>query len=916
MADYLAGFYPEWVDKEENPRQIILDLGKMITNRIPVKLGFQKLNKYDPEYWGLATLLTDEQAEVALKMGVRKPKTMADMVKLTGKSEEELEKILGDMSFMGILEYNWENPTRTKQWVLPMFVPGSAEFTNMNDTILKKYPEMGRFFERMSRLPLEKVTPMVPPGGAGIGMHVIPVEKAIETENQSISVEHISHWLDKYEGKYAASPCSCRKSRLTFDEGCADDPEGWCVAVGDMADYVVETGKGGRYITKEEALEIFRKGEENGFVHQITNIDGADKIFAICNCNINVCYALRTSQLFNTPNLSRSAYVARVEKDDCVACGKCVEVCPAGAVKLGQKLCTKDGKQVEYPKHPLPSEMKWGPHMWDEDYRDNNRINCYETGTSPCKVACPAHIAVQGYIRKAKEGKYREALELIKKDNPFPAICGRICPHKCEDACTRGQIDKGVAIDEIKKFIADKDKNSNHRFIPNKKHDYSMKNMAVIGSGPAGLSCAYYLAVDGYNVTVFEKENKLGGMMTLGIPAFRLEKDVVEAEIDILRELGVKFVTGVEVGKDKTLDELKKEGFDGFYLAIGASAGRKLGVEGEDAKGVILGVDFLKDVALERSEPLHGNVIVIGGGNVAIDVARTAVRCGAQTVNMYSLEQRAEMPALEEEIEEAESENVVINNGYGPKRIVVENGKVVGVEFKKCVSVFNAEGKFAPKYDENDTIIVPADFALVSIGQKIEWGNLLDGTNVKLNKNNTVAVDEFYVTGDKNIIAGGDCVTGPKFAIDAIASGKEGAISLHRAVWPGQTQKYGRDRRVFIELDKDNLELKGYDNVKRQRPLHIKENDGTFKDNRATFTEEQMKAETARCLGCGAAKVDTYMCVGCGQCTTKCKFDAIKLVRNDKTVVAKVYEKLPLEMAKHAIKRVGKIITKPISPKE
>lgn len=406
MADYLADFYPEWVDKEENPRQVILDLGKMITNRIPVKLGFQKLNKYDPEYWGLAMLLTDEQAEVALKMGVRKPKTMEDMVKLTGKTEAELEKILGDMSFMGILEYNWENPTRTKQWVLPMFVPGSAEFTNMNDTILKKYPEMGRFFERMSRLPLEKVTPMVPPGGAGIGMHVIPVEKAIETENQSISVEHISHWLDKHEGKYAASPCSCRKSRLTFDEGCADDPEGWCVAVGDMADYVVETGKGGRYITKEEALEIFRKGEENGFVHQITNIDGADKIFAICNCNINVCYALRTSQLFNTPNLSRSAYVARVETDDCVACGKCVEVCPAGAVKLGQKLCTKDGKQVEYPKMPLPSEQKWGPHMWDENYRDNNRINCYDTGTAPCKTACPAHIAVQGYLKMAAQGRY------------------------------------------------------------------------------------------------------------------------------------------------------------------------------------------------------------------------------------------------------------------------------------------------------------------------------------------------------------------------------------------------------------------------------------------------------------------------------------------------------------------------------
>ena len=404
--------------------------------------------------------------------------------------------------------------------------------------------------------------------------------------------------------------------------------------------------------------------------------------------------------------------------------------------------------------------------------------------------------------------------------------------------------------------------------------------------------------------------------MTLGIPAFRLEKEVVEAEIDILRELGVKFVTGVEVGKDKTIDELKKEGFDGFYLAIGASEGRKLGVEGEDTEGVILGVDFLKNVALETQKPLHGKVVVIGGGNVAIDVARTATRVGAETVNMYSLEKREEMPALEEEIEEAESENVIINNGYGPKRIIVKDGKVTGIEFKKCVSVFNAEGRFAPTYDENDTITVEADYILVSIGQRIEWGKLLEGTNVKLNKNNTVAVDEFYVTGEHNIVAGGDCVTGPKFAINAIASGKEGAISIHRAVWPGQTQKYGRDRRIFVALDKDNLEISGYDNVKRQRPLSIKENHGTFKDTRATFTEEQMKLETSRCLGCGAAKVDTYMCIGCGQCTTKCKFDAIKLVRNEKTVEGKVYEKLPIEMAKHAIKRAGKIIIKPITPKK
>ncbi len=368
MADYLADFVPDFV-KDEQPREIILKLGHMVTNRIPYKLGLKKLTKYDPEYWGLSLLLSDEEAEVALKMGLRKPRTLPQIMELTGKSQQELEPLLEHMSWSGVLEYNWENPQHEKQWVLPMFVPGSAEFSNMNQQLLDQHPEMGRFFERMSRLPLESVTPMVPPGGAGIGMHVIPVEKAIEAENTSIGIEHISHWLDKYDGKYAASPCSCRRSRLTYDEGCADDPEGWCIAVGDMADYVVdwldkydgkyaaspcscrrsrltydegcaddpegwciavgdmadyvvETDKGGRYITREEALAIFKQAEDNGFVHQITNIDGENKIFAICNCNVNVCYALRTSQLFNTPNLSRSAYVARVETADCATpCG-------------------------------------------------------------------------------------------------------------------------------------------------------------------------------------------------------------------------------------------------------------------------------------------------------------------------------------------------------------------------------------------------------------------------------------------------------------------------------------------------------------------------------------------------------------------------------------------------------------------
>lgn len=429
-------------------------------------------------------------------------------------------------------------------------------------------------------------------------MHVIPVQKEVDMCNEAISLEKISYWLDKYEGKYAASPCSCRKSRKTFDEGCADDPADWCVAVGDMADYVVETGKGGRYITKEEALEIFKKAEDNGFVHQITNIDGEDKIFAICNCNVNVCYALRTSQLFNTPNMSRSAYVAHVNKQNCVACGRCVEYCPAGALSLGQKLCRKDGSEVTYPKMPLPSEQKWGRHMWSEDYRDKNRINTHESGTAPCKTACPAHIAVQGYLKMAAQGRYQDALALIKKNNPLPAICGYVCNRRCEDACTRGTIDESIAIDEVKKYIAMLDINAETRYVPEKvvpaTKGYFDEKVAIIGAGPAGISCAYYLAEKGYtNVTVFEKNKEPGGMVVYGIPSFVMEKNIVQAEIDVLRAMGVEIKCGVEVGKDITIAQLREQGYKAFYVAVGCQGGRKTGVAGEDAKGVMTGVELL-----------------------------------------------------------------------------------------------------------------------------------------------------------------------------------------------------------------------------------------------------------------------------------------------------------------------------------
>ena len=855
------------------PRENLLKLGSMITNRIGLKTTVD-----DPEYWGLDGVMTDEMVDVALKMGVRKPKTIEQLMKLTKMERQPLQKLLDDMSWLGIIEYNWENldgknPAHEKRYILPLFVPGSAEFLNMRRSQIDEHPEVAAFFERMTMLPLEKITPMVPPGGAGIGMHVIPVEKAIETEQEAIGLEKISYWLHKYEGKYAKSMCSCRASRDKLGEGCGDDVENWCIAVGDMADYVVQTQRG-EYITYDEAMEIFKKAEDNGFVHQITNIDGEQKIFGICNCNVNVCNALRTSQLFNTPNMSRSAYVAAVETEKCVACGRCVENCPAGAVKLGQKLCTKDGF-IQYPRQELPDEVKWGPEKWSIDYRDKNRINCYDTGTAPCKTACPAHIAVQGYLKLAAQGKYREALQLIKRENPFPAVCGRICNRRCEDACTRGTVDQAVAIDEVKRFIAQQDLDAETRFVPEKvipKVDGEFaEKIAVIGAGPAGMSCAYYLAEKGYRPTVFEKEARPGGMLMNAIPSFRLEKDVVEAEIDVLRQLGVEFRCGVEVGKDVTIAQLRQEGYKGFYVAVGLQSGGRLPVPGGDAENVISGVDFMRDVNLRDKKSLSGRVVVIGGGNIAADVARTAVRCGAENVSLYCLEGYDEMPMGEEDRSECERDGVAVYAGWGPREVSVEGGKAAGVSFVKCLKVKDENGRFAPVYDENTVQVAPCTTVLFCIGQKAEWRELLSGTAVEFDPNGTAKADPVtYQTAEADIFVGGDAFTGQKFAIDAIAAGKQGAVSLHRFV-QGATLTIGRDRRQFIELDKKSalIAVDSYDNTPRQRVGYNEALRNTFRDERVAFTAQQVRAETARCLGCGASIVGP----------TKCAFDAIHLHR-------------------------------------
>ena len=925
---------------DENPNPKLLKFARKVTDRVHGKI--KGITTNDPEYWGLACIFEDEldakMRESALDLlldvvsdkplRVREHRPYPLLVKWNRKkhycgSDEEFDALLDKLSFLGMLEYDYgdkytkEGPVpgttynkEDREYWVPLFVPGSAEYTNMNTELMDRHPELAMFFERMTFLPLEKITPMVPEGGAGIGMHVIPVEKAISMENQTLDIEHISYWLKRYEGHIGASICSCRYGRKQLDEGCADDYRDWCIAVGDMADYCRETGRG-RSITYDEAMEILKRAEDNGYVHQVTNIDGEGKIFAICNCNVKICNALRTSQLFNTPNMSRSAYTAEVDPANCVACGRCVEYCPAGAVKLGQKLCTGHGA-IEYPRQELPDVAKWGPEKWSEDYRDRNRINCYPTGTSPCKTACPAHIAVQGYLKKAAEGKYREALELIKRENPFPAVCGRICNRRCEDACTRGTIDQAVAIDAVKKFIAEQDLNAQTRFVPEivvaSNAGRWKEKIAIIGGGPAGLSCAYYLATMGYYPTVFEKNEEPGGMLRYGIPSYKLSKDVIAAEIDIMREIGVEIRTGVEVGKDISLAELRGQGYKAFYVAIGCQGGRLPGIPGEKLEGVLTAIDFLAG-ANTGKEKLSGKVVVVGGGNVAIDAARVAKRSGAEVVTMLSLEDESIMPASLEERTEAREDGVVVMPGWGPKAVLGAQ-KAEGVVFRKCVSVFDENHRFAPKYNEEETISLEADLVIFAIGQTVVLKDLLKDTKVEFARGVYPLADKLtYQTAEPDIFVGGDCHTGPKFAIDAIAAGKEAAESLHRFVQHGH-MTIGRNRRDFIELDKNDISIESYDNSSRQVEGTRVQKD-PFREYHLTLTEEQVRKETSRCLSCGASVVDPNRCIGCGLCTTKCAFDAIHLYRTHPNASKMVTSEDKFSaILPYTIRRAAKILVK------
>jgi NADPH-dependent glutamate synthase beta subunit-like oxidoreductase len=474
--------------------------------------------------------------------------------------------------------------------------------------------------------------------------------------------------------------------------------------------------------------------------------------------------------------------------------------------------------------------------------------------TSPCKFNCPARNDIQGFMGLVAKEKYQEALRLLKETSPFPSICGRVCTFPCESDCNRKQVDESVSIRAVERFLADQDRSNGDAYVPKLKVAREEK-VAIVGSGPAGLAAAYFLAKNGYKVTVFEKLPVAGGMMAVGIPLYRLPRKALATEIGVIQKMGVQIRTGVTFGKEVTFDSLRKEGYKAFFLATGLHQNIRLNVANEDLKGFFNGIDFLRDVSLGNPVPLGQRVVVIGGGNVAMDVAMTAIRKGAKEVSLVSLEQRNEMPAWEREINEALEEGIRMVNGLGPSRFLEKGGRLAGVEFKRCTSVFDEKGVFSPKYDETDLTRLDADSVIVAIGQTADI-SFAQTQGIPSNSGGYLQADPITLeTPIKGVFAGGDVFYGPKTVVEAIGSGKEASVSIDRYLrgldlYTGREPRDARLTAITQPL-KDN-----YDPAPRAPVVWLPAQERMGSDEvQLGLTEQVAVQEAKRCISCGTSCV-------------------------------------------------------------
>jgi NADPH-dependent glutamate synthase beta subunit-like oxidoreductase len=476
--------------------------------------------------------------------------------------------------------------------------------------------------------------------------------------------------------------------------------------------------------------------------------------------------------------------------------------------------------------------------------------------TSACKVGCPAHIDVQGFVSLAVKGKFQEALQLIKLASPFPSICGRVCPHPCESDCKRDQIDKPVAIHAIERFLGDMDLKAKRRYLPEIKSRNKGK-VAIVGSGPAGLTCAYYLAQEGYEVTIFEKAKILGGMLTAGVPSYRLPRNIVEAEIKMIRNMGVTMKTGVEVGKDKTISQLRKDGFKAFFLAIGTQEGVPLGVPGEDLEGVYRGIDYLRQLNLGKPIQLGKKVAVIGGGNVAMDAVRSARRLGSEKAFILYRRGLEEMPSTPEEIRQCREEEIPIKTLAQPVQFLSNNGRVKAIE---CVQMRltdpDESGRRNPKPILGSEFTIKVDAVITALGQESDWCCLTPECACTLTEWGTMKIDPLTLQSeDPDIFAGGDAARGSKTVIEAIADGRQAAISIDRYLC-GENLRLARD--VSLKAIEEPQRGK-YDRAARAQMgcLEPKKRVKNFNEVQKGLAKGATVQEAKRCISCGTCCVQT-----------------------------------------------------------